>query len=110
MARPEARVIATIGDGSSMYAIQALYTAAVLKLKMTFVILKNGRYEALIRFGHYFGMQNVVGARFPEIDFVSVASGLGVPALRVTTPAALEPALREAVASRGPCLVEVAIE
>jgi benzoylformate decarboxylase len=93
-----------------MYSIQALWSAANLKLPMTFVILKNGRYEALIRFGRYFGMQSLVGARFPEIDFVSVAEGLGVPARRVATPEALEPSLREAVASRGPCLVEVTIE
>ena len=110
MARPEARVIGVLGDGSSMYAIQGLYTAAALKLPMTFVIIKNGRYEALIRFSRFFGMQSLVGAHFPEIDFVSIAAGMGLHALRATQPSELEPALREALTSKGPALVEVVVE
>ena len=47
MAKPEKKVIAVIGDGSAMYAIQALWSAANLRLPITFVILKNRRYAAL---------------------------------------------------------------
>ncbi|HMD67220.1 MAG TPA: benzoylformate decarboxylase, partial [Stellaceae bacterium] len=51
LARPREKVIALLGDGSSMYAIQGLWTAAQLALGITFVIIKNRRYEALLEFG-----------------------------------------------------------
>jgi len=47
LAKPGARVIGLIGDGSSMYSIQALYSAVQLKLPITFVVLNNSRYAAL---------------------------------------------------------------
>ena len=50
LARPDKKVIALIGDGSAMYAIQALRSAAQLKLPITFIILKNRRYAALREF------------------------------------------------------------
>ena len=55
LARPDARVIGLVGDGSAMYSIQALWSAAQLKLPMTFVILNNRRYAALQEFAPTFG-------------------------------------------------------
>ena len=55
LAKPGTRVIGLIGDGSSMYSIQALWSAAQLKLPMTFVILNNRRYAALQEFAPVFG-------------------------------------------------------
>ena len=46
LAKPDDKVIGLIGDGSSMYAIQALWTAGQLRLPVTFVIVRNGRYRA----------------------------------------------------------------
>jgi benzoylformate decarboxylase len=110
MARPDERVIAVIGDGSSMYAIQGLWTAGAMGLPMTFVIIKNGRYEALIKFGRFFGLQSLVGAHFPQIDFCSIATGMGLDALRVEHAADLEATLRQAVNATRPTLVEVTVE
>lgn len=65
LARPDQKVIALIGDGSSLYSIQALWSAAQLKLPITFIILKNGRYAsglcAQLRFQEW---RNIAGNRF----------------------------------------------
>jgi len=110
LARPNERVIAVLGDGSSMYAIQGLWTAAQLKLAMTFVIVNNRRYEALLEFGRRFGLQRVVGTSLPEIDFCALARGQGCKALRVERSEALDGALRAACSSPEPTLLEVVVE
>jgi thiamine pyrophosphate-dependent acetolactate synthase large subunit-like protein len=51
LGNPGQKVIALIGDGSSMYAIQGLWTAGQFQLPITFVIIRNGRYQALEEFG-----------------------------------------------------------
>jgi benzoylformate decarboxylase len=109
LARPEARVIALLGDGSAMYAIQGLWSAAQLRLPMTFIIINNGRYEALRQFGVRLGNARPVGVELPGIDFVELARAQGCEALRVTAAAELQPALRAALASAGPVLVEVRV-
>ena len=111
LARPREKVIALLGDGSSMYAIQGLWTAAQLGLGVTFVIIKNRRYEALVNFGRYFGLQRTVGTSLPDIDFCALARGQGVEATAVESCEALDDALRTAFANvTEPTLVEVAVD
>src|SRR5262249_29023005 len=111
LARPRETVLALLGDGSSMYAIQGLWTAAQLKLGVTFVIVKNRRYEALVNFGRYFGLQRTVGTSLPDIDFCALARGQGVAATAVDSREALDDALRTAFANvTEPTLVEVAVD
>jgi benzoylformate decarboxylase len=111
LARPRDKVIALLGDGSSMYAIQGLWTAAQLGLGVTFVIIKNRRYEALVHFGRHFGLQRTVGTSLPDIDFCALARGQGVKALSVDRHEALDDALRTAFANiTEPTLVEVAVD
>src|SRR5215469_7967077 len=111
LARPREKVIALLGDGSSMYAIQGLWTAAQLALGITFVIVKNRRYEALVNFGRYFGLQQTVGTSLPDIDFCGLAQGQGVEANAVDRIDALDDALRTAFANRTePTLMEVAVD
>ncbi len=107
---PEVRVIAILGDGAAMYAIQGLWTAARLNLPMTFIILNNRRYEALHIFGRHFGLQSLEGTDLAGLDFVALALGQGVQAVRVETAEALDAALAEAFAIEGPMLVEVVID
>ena len=100
-----------MGDGSSMYAIQVLWTAAQLALGITFVIIKNRRYEALLEFGRHFGLQRTVGTSLPDIDFCALAHGQGVKAGAVDRCEALDDALRIAFAnSSEPTLVEVSVD
>jgi benzoylformate decarboxylase len=111
LARRREKVIALLGDGSSMYAIQGLWTAAQLGLGITFVIIKNRGYEALREFGRRFGLQRTVGTSLPDIDFCALAQGQGVGAIAVDRADALDEALRAAFcALTEPTLVEVAVD
>ncbi|TAM42685.1 MAG: benzoylformate decarboxylase [Burkholderiaceae bacterium] len=110
LAKPGARVIGLVGDGSAMYSIQALWSAAQLRLPITFIILKNRRYAALQEFAPAFGFQiddPLEGTDLPDLDFVSLAKGHGCAALRVSDAARLRKALRQALQSTGPIVVEV---
>lgn len=109
MARPQAKVIALLGDGSAMYAIQGLHAAAQAGVAVSFVIIKNRRYEALHSFGRHFGMQTLVGTQFPELDFCALAQGHGVPARHAADAAALDAALAWSLAADGPTLVEAEV-
>ena len=109
---PDRPVVAIVGDGSALYSIQALWTAAHLKLPITYLIPNNRGYrilkERLVSFrktDKFIGMD----LREPEIDFVALAQSLGVPAKRITDPKDVAPALREAIASGGPSLLDVAV-
>lgn len=110
LARPQDKVIAVIGDGSSMYAIQALWSAAQLNLPITFVIVNNGRYAALQDFAPAFGFgaeEAVQGTALPAIDFVALAKGQGCDGIRVTDAEELCATLERALASPRPIVVDV---
>lgn len=110
LGRPGEKVICLLGDGSSMYAIQGLWTAAQLRLPISFIIVNNGGYEALINFGRVFGLQQTVGTDLSGLDFVSIAQGQGVPGVRVSAGGDLDAALRHSFAAEGPTLVEVMVD
>ena len=112
LAQPGRPVVAAIGDGSAMYSVQALWTAAHLKLPITCLIINNRSYriikERLVASRHsnrFVGMD----MRDPEIDFVAVAAGLGMQAQRITDPRAIGSALNVAIRSGVPNLVEVVV-
>ena len=101
-----------VGDGSAMYGIQGMWTAAHLKLPITYVIANNRSYriikERLVSFrktDRFTGMD----LRDPEIDFVSLAESMGLAARRVTDPQDVSAALREAMASGKPSLVDIRV-
>ena len=110
LARPDRRIIALIGDGSAMYGVQALWSAAQLKLPMTILILNNAGYLALKHMGEMFQMKELVGVDLPGIDFVGLARSLGCEAGRVSDVADLDAALQTALASSGPYLLDVTVE
>ncbi len=119
LACPERSVFCISGDGSAMYSIQALWTAAHHRLPILFVILANREYRILKhnldiyrqRFGvtsnlPYHGMDLVD----PPLGFLEMAAGMGVAGTRVAEPDELADAVRGALASDAPHLIEVAIE
>lgn len=110
LAQPDKRVIAIIGDGSSMYGVQALWTAAQSKLPMTILIVNNGGYLALKHMGVLFQMQDLVGVDVPGIDFVGLARSLGCEAARVDKAENLDSVLMQALNSRGPFLIDAIVE
>lgn len=112
LAQPDRPVVATIGDGSSMYGIQALWTAAHLKLPITYVIINNRSYRIIKeRLLAMRGTDAFVAMDMndPAIDFVGVAKGLGMDAHCVTDPAKISDVLKSAIASGKPTLVEVVV-
>jgi len=112
LALPDRAVVAVIGDGSALYGIQALWTVAHHKLPVTYVIANNRSYRILKeRLVSFRGSDKFVGMdlRDPAIDYTGLARSMGLAARRVTDPADVAPALREAVASGAPHLVEVMV-
>ena len=106
------RVIGLIGDGSSMYSIQALYSAADFGLPITFIIMNNRRYAALQEFASVFkykANEKPVGTDLPGIDFVGLSEAQGVNASRVEDPQQLKSALQAALQAEGPYLLDVFI-
>jgi len=112
LALPGRPVAVIVGDGSAMYGIQGLWTAAHEKLPITYVIANNRGYriikERLVSFRNtdrFVGMD----IREPDIDFVALGSSFGLKSTRVTDPRDLAPALRAAFASGGPNLIDVRV-
>jgi len=103
------RVIGLFGDGSSMYSIQALWSAADLKLPLTIVIVNNGGYAALSEFLSHFNLKEPIGTQVRGIDFVGLARSLGCAGVRVEKPGELAGTLRDAFQSPVPILVDVAV-
>jgi benzoylformate decarboxylase len=113
LAQPGRPVVAAIGDGSAMYGIQALWTAAHLKLPITYVIINNRSYRIIkerLLSGRKSARFTAMDMRDPPIDFVSVARGLGLSARCVTDPADIHLALTEALRSGSPSLIEVIVQ
>jgi len=110
MGRPGEKVIAILGDGSSMYSIQGLWSAAQHALPIAFVIVKNGTYEALNEFGRHFRMSQLPGIQLPQLDFCGLARSQGVHAVSVASIEELDDALLAAFRSDAPILLEVAVE
>lgn len=119
LAMPEEVVIGFTGDGGSMYTIQALWTAAHQRIGAKFVICNNGRYELLNQnISVYWRERGLAPHAFPSsfdlggqpLGFVEIAQGLGVQAVRVSTPEDVGPAVKRMLADDEPFLVDVAVE
>ncbi|GAA4612045.1 benzoylformate decarboxylase [Saccharopolyspora hordei] len=112
MADPDRRTVAVLGDGSSMYGIQAVWTAVQEQAPVTFVILDNARYAAVAVLGEAAGGDKLPGVELGGIDFTALATSMGCPAKRVETPEDLNAALAEEFAEgkQGPTLLHVKVD
>jgi benzoylformate decarboxylase len=110
LGRPGEKVIAILGDGSAMYAIQGLAAAAELGVPVSFIIVKNGRYEALESFGRHFGLDRNVGTKLPRLDFVGLATAQSIAARGAHDASSLAEALAWSFDASGPTLVEVTVK
>ncbi len=112
LANPERPVVCFSGDGSAMYSIQALWTAAHHKLPLSVVIANNGGYRIIKqRLLAFHGDDHYVGMDFadPPVDFAGVAKSLGLEAIRISDPAELKSQLKAAFARPGAKLIEVMV-
>ena len=117
--KPDKQVVCVSGDGSAMYSIQALWTAAHHNLNIVFVILSNTEYRILKHnidnYRNRFSVESNRGYTHmdlegPDLRFVDMARGMGVKAEAVGEPAEFTAALERAFAADGPSLIQVAIE
>jgi benzoylformate decarboxylase len=110
LGRSGARTVCLIGDGSAMYSIQALWTAAQRKLPLTVVVINNSGYGAMRSFSQVMQVRNVPGLELPGIDFVKLAEGMGCHAVRVTKSSELAAALSRGLSHDGTSLIEVMVD
>ena len=114
---PVVALVALVGDGSSLYSPQALWTAARERLPVTFVVMNNREYGILknymrshahygsARTGRFIGMDLVD----PTIDFLALAASLGVPARRIERAGDIAGAVEANIEAGGPSLIDVHI-
>lgn len=107
---PHRRVVAVVGDGSAMYGIQALWTAAQEHVPVTVVILDNSQYAAVRILAENDDGAKVPGVDLGGIDFTAIATGLGCPAHRIDDPADLRPTLTKAMADDRPTVLHVKVD
>ncbi len=117
LALPDRPVVALVGDGSAMYTIQALWTAAHERVATVFVILNNSSYRILKQRTSVMGGSVPPGGQQvgmdmtdPCIEFVTLARSLGVPADRAETVAEATDLLAAGLESDGPRVVEVVVD
>jgi benzoylformate decarboxylase len=110
LGRPRIRTVCLIGDGSAMYSIQALWTAAQRKLPLTVVVINNAGYGAMRSFSQVMQVRNVPGLDLPGIDFARIAQGLGCDAVRVAKSSELAPALKRGLAHDGVSVIDVMVD
>ncbi|MBV8348258.1 MAG: thiamine pyrophosphate-binding protein [Mycolicibacterium sp.] len=120
LAHPDRTVVGFTGDGGAMFTYQALWTAAHYRIGAKFVVCDNESYRILkqniVTYWNDRGQQtdqafppsfDVCG---PDVDFVSLARGLGVPGCRVSQPAQTAAAITTMLEHDGPYLVELVLE
>jgi benzoylformate decarboxylase len=115
LASPKRRVVACLGDGSTMFGLQGLWTLAKYRIPLLVVVFNNRAYMAVknqfrgseerIRIAAEMGAE-IAG---PEINFARLAETFGIFGERVEHPDAVEPALKRALEQNGPALVDVVI-
>ena len=114
IAEPKRRVVAVIGDGSAMYSISAIWSAANQKLPVIFLITNNEGYQILKnRLKLFHGNDTPIGMDFndPPMNIAKIAEGFGLPAERVDTAEGFDAALERALArTDGPTLIEAMVK
>jgi acetolactate synthase-1/2/3 large subunit len=113
VACPDRKVISLNGDGSAMYTVQALWTQVRENLNITTIIFANRKYAILqVEFGRV-GAHNpgpkamsMLDLTKPELNWVSMAEGMGMPAWRATSLEQFNQALKASMQIQGPSLIE----
>ncbi len=116
LAWPDRPVLAILGDGSTLYGVQGLWTAAHYHIPVTFVVTNNTQYKILKECAHVLRLPNAQAGRFlgldvvdPAIDYVGLARSLGVAACRIDEPEKLAEKVAASLAGDVPQVIEVPI-
>lgn len=116
VACPDLKVVCLTGDGSAMYTLQALWTMARENLDVTTIVFSNRSYLILnVEFGRVGAgapgemARDLLDLNKPDLQWMSLAAGMGVEASRAQTIDAFTPQFRSAMASPGPRLIEAVL-
>src|SRR5664279_5191890 len=116
LAAPNRKVVCPHGDGGDEYAMQALWTMAREKMDVTNVIYENRSYAILNYELHRVGVtavgenaRSMLDLHNPEMNWMQIASGLGVEASRATTAEEFAAQYESAMKQKGPRLIEAMI-
>ena len=120
LAKPDRPVLAVVGDGASMYTVQALWTAATFNIPVVYAICNNRAYRILkVNMDIYLKrmlndeerVSEYTGMNFANpLDLAAVAQGLGVASEKITDPAQIGPAARRMFESGRPGLLDISID
>jgi len=117
LAWPHRRVLGILGEGSIMYGIQGLWSAAHYSIPATIVVPNNAQYQILKVCAQQLGLRHAaqdrlvaLDVRQPEIDLVTLVTAMGVDACRVEDPDSLSDAVRRSLNNERPTLIDVPIE
>ena len=119
LARPEHTVVGFTGDGGAVFTFPALWTAAHYRINAKFVVCNNRSYrilkDNLVVYWRDLHMQQgdfpaSFDIRDPDLDYVSLAKGMGVPGTRVTRPSEMAGAIAAMLAHNGPYLIYLVLE
>jgi acetolactate synthase-1/2/3 large subunit len=116
VACPDRKVVCLEGDGSGMYTVQALWTQARESLNVTTVVFANRTYAILrheltnVRAGTP-GRKaaDMLDINRPDLDWVALARGMGVPATRATTAEEFNKQFASSLSTQGPSLIEAVL-
>lgn len=113
---PDRPVVCLHGDGGAMYTIQSLWTQAREGLNVTNLIFSNKAYAILqVELERVGALEtgdratSMLSLDNPEINWVSLANSLGVPAKRTLTVEKFHKAFSDGISSEGPSLIEIVI-
>ena len=114
VACPDRKVVCNHGDGGAMYTIQSLWTMARENLDICVLIFANRKYQILQIELARVGAQtmnkktmDMLDISNPDLDFVKLSEGMGVPATRANTIEEFNEQYIEAMNTRGPRLIEI---
>ena len=116
VAAPDRRVIALQADGSAMYTIAGLWSAARMALDIVFVVLANRKYAILLHELASVGANpgrtalDMLDLGRPDLDFVKIAEGMGVRAAAATDLDTFNTLLQASISRSGPSLIELRID
>jgi acetolactate synthase-1/2/3 large subunit len=107
--RPDAPVVAVVGDGGFQFTMQELATAIQFEVTLPIVIFNDSTYTAVEQAMKYEFEGRVMATDLINPDYVKLADAYGIPGVRAESPAALIDAIQAALERRGPTIIDVPI-
>ena len=108
-------VVALVGDGSALFGVQALWTAARYRIPVIMVILNNEGFAAIkwafsMYPGRQAGQDADLGYNLGDVDFPKLAQAFGISSLRIEKAEQIGPAIERAIEAAQPVLIDVAVD